>query len=467
MPELPEVETVIKTLDHLVNGLTIESVDVLRDKTIENSTIEFSCGVENAKITRFSRVGKYIIFHLSNNNVLISHLRMEGKYFLKDENALLTKHDLVVFHLNNYKKLIYNDTRRFGRIKLSNEETYLIEAPLNNVGPDPFMVKDEKEIFKKYVKSSLPIKSLLLDQSIMSGLGNIYVDEVLFDCMIHTLTKGKDITFKDTKRLILSSKKILAHAIELGGSTIKSYHPSEGVDGEFQINLKVYGHKDGKCIRCNHHLRKIFVNGRGTTYCPHCQKRVGAPFVIGVTGATASGKSTASKYLESKHCIYLSADEIISDLYHDKEMIEILRKKYPSLIIDNKVYKPSLREALVNDIKFKNRYEKFIHPYVFERMEKCINKCSSLDVVVIEVPLLFEAHFDDLCDITILLITSKKEQTKRIEKRGLDVIEALTLNMNFNETENKKKATYVIVNDNNLPSLYKKLDTIYDKVIHH
>ena len=467
MPELPEVETVKNTLAILVTGKKISHVDVLYKNTIENDVDEFSNGLKGTEILSFSRVGKFIIFHLSNNLVLVSHLRMEGKYFLKDEKEALTKHDLVAFHFDDETKLIYNDTRKFGKIKLLKEESYMNEAPLNKVGPDPFMIKDDYFLYEHLRKKSLPIKTTLLDQAIMSGLGNIYVDEVLFDTKIHPLTKAKDITKEEAKALLLSSRKILAKAIELGGSTIKSYHPQEGVSGEFQINLQVYGHKDGACVRCGHHLRKIFVNGRGTTFCPNCQKRVGAPFVIGLTGKTASGKTTASNYLAKKANLYLSADTVVDLLYEDKEVLQLIDRKFPQILKGGKVDKLLLRENLTNDKKFKKRFEAFIHPLVFDYMEKEINRFSSKDLVVIEVPLLFETHFEDLCDVTILLTTSRANQEERISSRGVDPDKAIKLNSNFKEAENEKKAAFVICNDKDIPSLYNELDVIYDKVRHH
>lgn len=463
MPELPEVETVKNTLANLITGKTILSVDVYREKTLENEPNYFKEILKGKTINSFSRVGKFIVFHLSENFVMISHLRMEGKYFLKSEDEPITKHDLVVFHFSDNTKLIYNDTRRFGITKLSTEDKYKNEPPLSNVGPDPLMDIDPKYILKKYKNKSLPIKAVILDQSIMSGIGNIYADEILFETHIHPLTKAKALTDKDIKAILISSKKILTNAIHLGGSTIKSYHPSEGVSGEFQINLKVYGHKDGTCPECGSRLRKFEVGGRGTTYCPHCQRMKNRPFVMGLTGKTASGKSTAGCYFKSKGFVYLNSDEYINKLYQDKSILSEISTKFPTVINKGEVDKKVLREVLTNDLKFKKRFENFIHEKLFFVFENEINSLASDKSVILEVPLLFEAGYDSLCDKIILLTTSLNNQKERISSRGVNVEGALKLNENFFEEENKKKADYVISNNDDLPLLYKELDKIiYD-----
>ena len=153
MPELPEVETVKNILKEMTLGKTIKSVDVLRQQTIEGDSKEFSKSLLNETITDFGRVGKFIIFYLTNNKVMISHLRMEGKYFLKNESEKITKHDMVVFHFNDGTKLLYNDTRRFGKMLLSTEQQYMNVPPLNNVGPDPFMLENAK-ILQKAMRST-------------------------------------------------------------------------------------------------------------------------------------------------------------------------------------------------------------------------------------------------------------------------------------------------------------------------
>jgi len=333
MPELPEVETVKNVLEELTLGKTITNVGILRMQTIEGDTNEFVNKVKGATISSFERIGKFIIFHLSNKNVIISHLRMEGKYFLRNETDKLTKHDLVFFDFSDHTRLVYNDTRRFGRMNSENEENYKEVKPLNNVGPDPFMMKDVSILVKAFKNKSIAIKTALLDQSIMSGLGNIYVDEVLFATKIHPETPAKMISAKQLDEIWKQSKITLQKAINAGGSTIKSYHPKEGISGNFQVSLEVYGKKDSSCVRCGTKLRKIFVNGRGTTYCPKCQKNPGIPALFGVTGPIGAGKSTVSDLIAKHGIVHLDCDEIVHELYKTKELQNRLSKLIPELKI--------------------------------------------------------------------------------------------------------------------------------------
>lgn len=461
MPELPEVETVKNILKELTLGKTIKSVDVLRPQTIEGNSKEFAQNLSDEKIIDFERIGKFIIFHLTNKKVLISHLRMEGKYFLKNEKEKITKHDLVVFHFTDATKLVYNDTRRFGRMSLANIENYREIPPISNVGPDPFMLENSLRLQKAYKNKSIAIKTALLDQSIMSGLGNIYVDEVLFETKIHPETPAKLVTKTQLEKILISSKNVLSKAIEAGGSTIKSYHPKEGISGNFQVNLKVYGKKDSLCPNCGCKLRKIFVNGRGTTYCPHCQKNPVLPKVVGVTGPIGSGKSTVSKIIEKLGYTRLDCDEIVHSLYKCKEIQNKIKKIIPELKIKNgDIDRDFLRDYLLENLNKKNRLEKLVHQEVISVVEKEIKK--SKKPIVVEAPFLFGNDLELLCDETIFVSVNKDKQKENLISRNDDVTKALKLNANYN-VENKKKATYVIVNNNDIANLEKQVNSIFCK----
>ena len=182
MPELPEVETVKNVIKPIVIGHTITSIDVFRPTIIQNDRMEdFINGLVGETFLDVTRIGKFLIFHLSHDKVMISHLRMEGKYFEVLEKENNTKYARVVFHLNNGHKICYDDSRTFGILKLTNEKDYLNEKEIAQLGPEPFKA-DPKVLFNKVKNTSLPIKSTLLDQTLMTGLGNIYADEVCFAC---------------------------------------------------------------------------------------------------------------------------------------------------------------------------------------------------------------------------------------------------------------------------------------------
>ena len=207
MPELPEVETVKNLLKPYVINRTITKIDVLREKQILGNAKEFVSALEGEKFLDITRIGKYLIFHLTNEKVIISHLRMEGKFFQYSASDENTKHARVVFYLDDNNKIIYDDSRCFGILKLSSEKEYKNEDEISKLGPEPFDISDVNYLIKKTKKSSLPIKSLLLDQTIMTGLGNIYVDETLFRSKVHPLRKGSSITKDEWERILKNSVK--------------------------------------------------------------------------------------------------------------------------------------------------------------------------------------------------------------------------------------------------------------------
>lgn len=457
MPEYPEVHTVIETLKEFTLAKTIKDVKVLRAKNVEGDL----SSLIGCTIKSFSQIGKFIVFHFDDSKVLISHLRMEGKYFLRKEDEPYQKHDIASLIFTDKTALIYNDARKFGILKVSDEKHYLNEEPLNKVGPDPFKMKDAKRLENCFKNKSIAIKTALLDQSVMSGLGNIYVDEVLFECKVHPETPAKLVNYEKLSEILLSSRKILSEAIKQGGSTIKSYHPKEGVSGNFQVSLKVYGKKDGICPRCHHHLRKIFVNGRGTTYCPKCQKNPALVKVIAITGPIGSGKSEVLRLFEKHGYKTLSADLITHNLYKEKSVQNEIKKFIPTLIIrDKEIDRDYLREYLLENPNKKKRLEKYVHSLVSDYI---INEIKhSKQNIAMEVPLLFESHLDDFADEIIYVDASDEVRRKRLIKRDKNYKESLNINSSFN-IENKKKATHVIMNNDSIANLDKQIKTICGK----
>ena len=461
MPEFPEVHVVIQKLELRKLNKTIKSVDVLREQTIEGDVDNFKKSLIGATINDFEQVGKFIIFHLSNRKVIISHLRMEGKYFFKEENSKLGKHDLVVFHFIDNTKLVYNDTRRFGRMSVESESNYKEVPPLCNVGPNPFELKDASHLEKAYKNKSIAIKTALLDQSIMSGLGNIYTDEVLFVTKVHPETPAKLVSRKKLEEILAASREVLNNAMKAGGSTIHSFTSEEGIAGDFQVQLKVYGKKDGTCPSCGATLRKIFVNGRGTTYCPKCQKNPGIPTLFGVTGPIGAGKSTVSKLIAKHGFKLLDSDQIVHELYKTSDMQNKLKTIIPDLkISDGDIDRSWLKNYLIENPNKKKRLEKIVHKEVVSFVEKELK--HSEQPICLEAAFLFETELYLLCDVTVFVDAPKEEQIKHLKARGDDVEKALKLNANFN-ARNKEKATIIIINDNEVASLDKKISAIFDK----
>ncbi|MRH42890.1 DNA-formamidopyrimidine glycosylase [Aquibacillus halophilus] len=274
MPELPEVETVRKTLKQLVLNKTINDISIFWPKIIKqpDDVEEFKHLVIGQTIMDIERKGKFLLFQL-NEYVLVSHLRMEGKYGVFNHQEPVSKHTHVIFHFREGDELRYNDVRKFGTMHLFRKGEELVSKPLNQLGPDPF---EEKfilnDFFDKIHKSERAIKNILLDQSVVAGLGNIYVDETLYRARIHPLRKGSQLSKTEVESLQHFSIETLAEAVKQGGTTIRSYVNSQGQIGMFQQQLFAYGQENKPCKNCGTMISKIKVGGRGTHFCASCQK---------------------------------------------------------------------------------------------------------------------------------------------------------------------------------------------------
>lgn len=272
MPELPEVETVKEALKRKILNRKIVDVNVLYNNIIEYPKVtSFKEEILNETINDIKRRGKWLVFVL-DNYYLLSHLRMEGKYNIRGKDEEITKHEHVIFYLDDNTSLRYNDTRKFGRMYLIKKEDFLTCKPIKDLGLEPFSNELTKEYLKeKYKKLNKPIKTVILDQSIIVGIGNIYADEILFLSRINPLTLASELDDNDLDNIIKYTKEVLSSAIKSGGTTIRSYTSEEGVHGRFQQNLLV--HTKEVCPVCNNKIEKIKVGSRGTYYCSNCQKK--------------------------------------------------------------------------------------------------------------------------------------------------------------------------------------------------
>lgn len=273
MPELPEVETVRRSLEVKLVGKVIDGVKVYHNNIIANPSVEeFSNSIIKQRINKMARYGKWLIFVL-DDYYLLSHLRMEGKYFFRSSNEELNKHEHVVFSLDDDTELRYMDVRKFGKMWLIRKEDIKSTGPLIEMGLEPWDNNLSLDYLKdKFKNKKLPIKTVLLDQSIIVGIGNIYANEILYLCGINPLKKANLINDKEIDDIIKYTKEVLDKAIEAGGTTIRSYSSVDGVHGLFQRELYVHSKEGEKCIKCDSLIEKIKVGGRGTYYCPNCQK---------------------------------------------------------------------------------------------------------------------------------------------------------------------------------------------------
>ena len=276
MPELPEVETIKEAMRKATNGAVIESVKVYNRHLRCPIPAGFEKTLLNAKINRLYRIAKYALMELDNGYSVIWHFGMSGKIKItEDKNPILEKHDHVVIK-TSYNTIIYNDPRRFGVVTTC-KSNKLCENPLfRHLGLDPFDENlSEHYLTEKLSHKKAPIKVALLDQSIISGIGNIYASEALYDARISPLRESCSLTKKELKKLIESVRLILKKAIDAGGSTLHDYHKPDGSTGYFQFQHCVYGKDGQKCPHCTcktGKIIKIVQTGRSTYYCEHLQK---------------------------------------------------------------------------------------------------------------------------------------------------------------------------------------------------
>ena len=286
MPELPEIEIVKRSLFKKINKAKIVNVKINNKNLRYKIPHTLPKKLINKKILKISRRSKYLIFHFKNKLLLV-HFGMSGKFLIvrsKDNKMfktsfyydlnILAKHNHIYFVLNNGLVLIYNDVRRFGFFKLFENIKLKEIIYLKKLGPEPFSVLFCIKYVQKFIKNRKKnIKNLLMDQTFVSGLGNIYVNEVLFLSKIHPLRQCSNLEKKSIKNLIYNIRKVLKIAINQGGSSIKDFKNTYGKSGNFQQFFNVYGQENKNCSRisCKGKVKKISISNRPSFYCNSCQ----------------------------------------------------------------------------------------------------------------------------------------------------------------------------------------------------
>lgn len=444
MPELPEVETVVRTLEHKINKRIIKDVNILWKKLIEYPTPDsFSALLKDQQFIGFSRRGKFLVFELTDY-IMIAHLRMEGKFYVYPEHAEPLKHTHIVFMLDE-GELHYNDVRKFGRFNLYRKDEPL--KCLESLGYEPFDAKLTGAVLKEYCrKKRTPIKTQLLDQSMIAGIGNIYANEICFDVKLNPQHPACYISEEKWEEIIESTRKILAEAIQAGGTTIRSYTSSLGVTGMFQQNLHVHSRNNELC-RCGTMIKKIFVNGRGTYYCPECQRD--KALLVGITGKIGSGKSTVTEMIREAGYPVISCDRINAGLWQKPEVIDEIEK------ITGKRTKKEVSSVIYSDPIIKKKLENYLHKLIWKEVESYYKTNESSRIVAVEVPLLFETDWYKRFDCNILVTCKDKNVIERLKiTRNMSVEDAQTVIANqMSDDEKKKMADIVIDNDSDVDKL--------------
>ncbi|MBS3971348.1 MAG: DNA-formamidopyrimidine glycosylase [Clostridia bacterium] len=274
MPELPEVETIRRSLEEKINGVTIIGVDVYLEKVVkEPASIDcFKEQVIGKKIERLDRRGKYLLLHLSDGYIIVIHLRMTGRLLYAAQYEDVTKHTHLIFQVSNNYHLRFVDIRQFGTIYLLKEDELETIKGLAILGPEPLSENFTREFLNERLnKKTKKIKQVLLDQDVVAGLGNIYADEVLFESGILPDRRANTLTEDEINRLYHSIVKIVKEAICHRGTSFRDYVDGEGEKGDHQKYLKVYQRTDQPCNRCQCHIKKEKIAGRSSHFCPGCQ----------------------------------------------------------------------------------------------------------------------------------------------------------------------------------------------------
>ena len=282
MPELPEVETVRKGLEKLLNNFYVERIEVLKERSIASigGSKSFIDNIKNSYLGRWERRGKYLIGGLQtkeNNSkgFLVVHLRMTGQFKLIDKQTHPCKHTRVRFFEEKGKELRFIDIRNFGQMWYvpSSKSIPEIVSGIRRLGPEPFSADFNSRYLKKYLKKKTrSIKSALLDQGTVAGVGNIYADESLFDAGINPKTKSRSLKSSELKRLCNSLIKILNISIGEGGTTFSDFRDLEGVNGNYGGQAWVYRRSGKSCKKCGEKILREKICGRSTHWCPNCQK---------------------------------------------------------------------------------------------------------------------------------------------------------------------------------------------------
>jgi formamidopyrimidine-DNA glycosylase len=267
MPELPEVQTVVLTLQPKVVGRTVRGVTHLRHDIVTPPGTKLRDLLRGRRIESVARRGKRIVFTLDDGNRFYVHLGMTGQLTVASPDAPLPPHTHMELDLGDGARLRFRDPRRFGGV------WWLGQDPLHDagMGPEPLQLRPA-QLFRRLHKTTRAVKNALMDQRVVAGLGNIYVDEALFAAGIHPLKRGDELTMAEVAKLNRSIKTTLRRALRHRGSTLRDYMDADGASGGFQKLHRVYDRAGEPCRRCQSPIERIVLGGRSTHFCPQCQR---------------------------------------------------------------------------------------------------------------------------------------------------------------------------------------------------
>ncbi len=446
MPELPEVETVKRTVFEKIAHHTILKVEVRNDDVLENySSGEFSDFLTGNAVVDMDRRGKYLIFHMNHGGDMVLHLRMTGQLVAFENMPTLDKHCHVVIYFE-HGGMYYRDVRRFGRFWIVKDgET--CHTGMETLGPEPFSESFCADyLYQSFQHHKCAVKCGLLDQRIVAGIGNIYADEILFDAKINPFRPCNTLSLEECRAICGSTVAVLSLAIEKRGTTFSDYRDGYGVKGNFQNYLKIFQRGGEPCPCCGAVVKKATCGGRGTSYCPECQKYERCKRVIGLTGGIASGKSFVSSYLKTLGAEIIDADEIAREIMEPHGKIpQKINETFGGGFLDEKgnLHRKRLKEYVFADKERVKALNRITHPAIRRIAANRIRK-SSNDLVVLDAPLLIEAKFHRLCDEIWVVYTEEEKQLKRLKKRD-DISDDLARSIIASQSSFARKRKYADV----------------------
>ncbi|MGP1407469.1 DNA-formamidopyrimidine glycosylase [Selenomonas sp.] len=474
MPELPEVETIRRSLEKYAVGRKIADVEVLLPRTIKHLLVpEFCSRVRGQEILRLDRRGKYLMLLLASGDTLLLHLRMTGRFYWRRFRTPYGKHVRAIFQLDDGGWLFFEDVRTFGEIHLLSAKERERFPALLRMGPEPLT-----EGFRTlYLRTALQkcgqrIKGFLLDQEKVAGLGNIYVDEALFFAGIHPLREARSLNRDEIFRLHRAVNQVIAEGIADGGTTFRDYVNGEGREGFHQQKLRVY-HREGEpCLVCGTAIEKIRVVGRGTRFCPHCQPlHDGKAMLVGLTGGIASGKSTVSRRLLKLGAKVIDTDKIAHALAKPHQPLwKIYLEHFGKTILDENdcLCREKIAACVFSDPEERRWIDGAAHPLIAEAVKKKIAAFEKKGerILFLDVPLLFEAEWNRMVDRIWLVYVSEDVQIARLMKRNGYTKEAAKarIRSQFPLREKRRRADCIIENDGTLKEMTAQVTEAWEEL---
>ncbi len=272
MPELPEVETVVRSLGPRLIGQRIESVRVLFRPLLRQSHPLALQALKGARILGLRRRGKMVLLDATNGLSLLLHLKMTGRLLLCPKEKTLGKHTRLIIALGDEEELRFEDSRKFGFVRLIKTEKAEEAAELKSLGPEPLEL-GMKRFCELLHHRRGRLKSLLINQSFLAGIGNIYADEICFEARLHPSTEVSRLGHREKRRLWSAIRTVLTNAVAARGTSIRDFRDGEGREGGFQAFLRVYGQEGEACFFCGARIKRLRLAGRSTHFCPRCQRK--------------------------------------------------------------------------------------------------------------------------------------------------------------------------------------------------